>query len=142
MKASDVNALKGQLKDAMVSWSDSMIDQMLPNKVTARTLFKNAIGNALTRFDGKINQLVDSAFLVFGDSNGVIDTDSTIDLLCGMLEEMKPTEYSIGFVDLIVGKGEVKLQFPHNIFSDLVVGDLGGVKLTTDDIKELKNYLS
>lgn len=142
MKASDINALKGQLKDAMVSWSDSMIDQMLPNKVTARTLFKNAIGNALTRFDGKINQLVDSAFLVFGDSNGVIDTDSTIDLLCGMLEEMKPTEYSIGFVDLIVGKGEVKLQFPHNIFSDLVVGDLGGVKLTTDDIKELKNYLS
>lgn len=142
MKASDVNALKGQLKDAMVSWSDSMIDQMLPNKVTARTLLKNAIGNALTRFDGKINQLVDSAFLVFGDSNGVIDTDSTIDLLCGMLEEMKPTEYSIGFVDLIVGKGEVKLQFPHNIFSDLVVGDLGGVKLTTGDIKELKNYLS
>lgn len=142
MKASDVNALKGQLKDAMVSWSDSMIDQMLPNKVTARTLLKNAIGNALNRFDGKINQLVDSAFLVFGDSNGVIDTDSTIDLLCGMLEEMKPTEYSIGFVDLIVGKGEVKLQFPHNIFSDLVVGDLGGVKLTTDDIKELKNYLS
>lgn len=142
MKASDINALKGQLKDAMVSWSDSMIDQMLPNKVTARTLLKNAIGNALTRFDGKINQLVDSAFLVFGDSNGVIDTDSTIDLLCGMLEEMKPTEYSLGFVDLIVGKGEVKLQFPHNIFSDLVVGDLGGVKLTTDDIKELKNYLS
>lgn len=142
MKVSDVNALKGQMKDAMVSWSDSMIDQMLPNKVTARTLFKNAIGNALTRFDGKINQLVDSAFLVFGDSNGVIDTDSTIDLLCGMLEEMKPTEYSIGFVDLIVGKGEVKLQFPHNIFSDLFVGDLGGVKLTTDDIKELKNYLS
>lgn len=142
MKASDINALKGQLKDAMVSWSDSMIDQMLPNKVTARTLFKNAVGNALTRFDGKINQLVDSAFLVFGDSNGVIDTDSTIDLLCGMLEEMKPTEYSIGFVDLIVGKGEVKLQFPHNIFSDLIVGDLGGVKLTTGDIKELKNYLS
>ena len=142
MKASDINAFKGQFKDAIVSWSDSMIDQMLPNKVTARTLFKNAIDNALNRFDGKVNQLVDSAFIVFGDSRGEIDTDSTIDLLCGMLEEMKPTEYSFGIVNLTIGKGEIKLQFPHNIFSDLLVGDLGGVKLTTTDIKELKNYLS
>jgi molybdopterin-binding protein len=142
MKVSDVNAFKGQIKDAMVGWAGSMIDQMLPNKVTARTLFKNAIGNMVNRFDGKVNQLVDSAFLVFGDSAGVIDTDTTIDLLCGMLDEMKPTDYSLGFVNLNVGQGEIKIQFPHNIFSDLVVGDLGGVKLTTSDIKQLKNYLS
>jgi hypothetical protein len=142
MKVSDANAFKGQIKDAMVGWAGSMIDQMLPNKVTARTLFKNAIGNMVNRFDGKVNQLVDSAFLVFGDSAGVIDTDTTIDLLCGMLDEMKPTDYSLGFVNLNVGQGEIKIQFPHNIFSDLVVGDLGGVKLTTSDIKQFKNYLS
>ena len=124
MKVSDVNAFKGQIKDAMVGWAGSMIDQMLPNKVTARTLFKNAIGNMVNRFDGKINQLVDSAFLVFGDSAGVVDTDTTIDLLCGMLDEMKPTDYSLGFVNLNVGQGEIKIQFPHNIFSDLVGGDL------------------
>ena len=142
MKASDVNAFKGKFKDAVVGWAGSMVDQMLPNKVTARTLFKNAIGNAVNRFDGKVNQLVDSAFLVFGDSEGVVDTDTTIDLLCGMLDEMKPTDYSLGFATATIGQGEVKLQFPHNIFSDLVVGDLGGVKLTTSDIKQLKNFLS
>lgn len=142
MKVSDINAFKGQFKDAMVGWAGSMIDQMLPNKVTARTLFKNAIGNIVNRFDGKVNQLVDSAFLVFGDSAGVIDTDTTIDLLCGMLDEMKPTDYPLGFATATIGQGEVRLQFLHNIFSDLVVGDLGGVKLTTSDIKQLKNYLS
>lgn len=142
MKASDVNTFKGQFKDAIVGWAGSMVDQMLPNKVTARTLFKNAIGNAVNRFDGKVNQLVDSAFLVFGDSDGVVDTDTTIDLLCGMLEEMKPTDYSFGFINATIGQGEVKIQFSHNIFSDLVVGDLGGVKFTTSDIKQLKNYLS
>ena len=141
MKASDVNAFKGKFKDAIVGWAGSMVDQMLPNKVTARTLFKNAIGNAVNRFDGKVNQLVDSAFLVFGDSDGVVDTDTTIDLLCGMLEEMKSTDYSFGFVNATIGQGEVKIQFPHNIFSELVVGDLGGVKFTTSDIKQLKNYL-
>ena len=142
MKASDANAFKGQFKDAIVGWAGSMIDQMLPNKVTARTLVKNAIGNAVNRFDGKVNQLVDSAFLVFGDSNGVVDTDTTIDLLCGMLDEMNPTDYSLGFINATIGQGEVKIQFPHNIFSELVVGDLGGVKFTTSDIKQLKNYLS
>lgn len=142
MKVSDVNAFKGQFKDAIVGWAGSMVDQMLPNKVTARTLFKNAIGNAVNRLDGKINQLVDTAFLVFGDVNGNIDTDSTIDMLCSMLEEMKPYDYSFGFVSLTLGQGEIKLQFPHNIFSDLIVGDLGGVKFTTADIKGLKNYLN
>jgi hypothetical protein len=142
MKASDVNAFKGQFKDAVVGWAGSMVDQMLPNKVTARTLFKNAIGNMVNRFDGKVNQLVDSAFLVFGDSEGVVDTDTTIDLLCGMLDEMKPTDYSFGFINATIGQGEIKIQFPHNIFSELVVGDLGGVKFTTSDIKQLKNYLS
>lgn len=142
MKTSDVNAFKGQIKDAIVGWSSSMIDQMLPNRVTARTLFKNAIGNMMTRFDTKINHGVDAIFLMFGDSSGEIDTDSTIDLLCGMLNEMKPSKYSLGIFDVVVGSGEIKVEFPHNIFSDFIVGDLGGVKLTASDIEEFKNYLS
>ena len=63
MKTSDVNAFKGQFKDAIVNWAGSMIDQMLPNRVTARTLFKNAVGNMVNRFDGKVNQAVDAVFL-------------------------------------------------------------------------------
>lgn len=142
MTTSDVNAFKGQFKNAIVGWAGSLIDQMLPNRVTARTLFKNAIGNMVARFDGKINQAVDAVFIMFGDATGTIDTDSTVDLLCGMLNEMKPTQYSLGIVDAIIGQGEIKIQFPHSIFSDFIVGDLSGVKFTTSDIEGLKNYLS
>lgn len=142
MKVSDVNAFKGQIKDAALNWAGSMIDQMLPNKVAARTMFKNAIGNIAGRLDGKINQAVDIAFLMFGDSAGTIDTDSSIDMLCNMLSEMKATEYSFGIVDIVVGQGEIKIQFPHNIFSELLVGDVSGVKITASDIKEIKNYLN
>jgi hypothetical protein len=142
MRVSDINAFKGQFKDAALKWIGSLVDQMLPNKVAARTLFKNAIGNAMARLDGKVNQMVDTAFVVFGDADGVIDTDSTIDLLCDMLKEMPQKEYSFGMVGLKAGKGEVFIEFPHNIFSDLLVGDIGGVKFSTEDIKQLKNYLS
>lgn len=142
MRVSDINAFKGQFKDAALKWVGSLVDQMLPNKVAARTLFKNAIGNAMARLDGKVNQMVDTALMVFGDADGVIDTDSTIDLLCDMLKEMPQKEYSFGMVGLKAGKGEVFIEFPHNIFSDLLVGNLGGVKFSTEDIKQLKNYLS
>lgn len=140
MKVTDVNAFKGQLKDVLVEWAGGLIDQMLPSKVTARVLFKNVIGNAMGRIDGKLNELVDTAFLMFGDSSGVIDTDSMVDMLCSMLSEMKPTDYSLGMLDVTVGGGEIKIKFPHNIFSDLIVGDLGGARITSADIKELKNY--
>ena len=142
MRASDINAFKGQFKDAALNWAGSLVDQMLPNKVAARTLVKNAIGNMLVRLDGKVNQMVDAAFVMFGDAQGVVDTDTTIDLLCDMLQEMPQKEYPLGIVSLKVGKGEVFIEFPHNIFSDLVMGDLGGVKFTASDIKQLKNYLS
>jgi hypothetical protein len=142
MRVSDVNAFKGQLKDAALKWAGSLVDQMLPNKVAARTLFKNAIGNVLVRLDGKINQLVDTAFVMFGDVDGVVDTDSAIDLLCDMFKEMPQKEYTFGMIGLKAGRGEIYMEFPHNIFSDLLVGDLGGVKFTTEDIKQLKNYLS
>ena len=141
MRVSDVNAFKGQFKDAALKWTGSLVDQMLPNKVAARTLAKNAIGNVLVRLDGKVNQMVDAVFIMFGDAQGVVDTDTTIDLLCDMLQEMPQKEYPLGMISLKVGKGEVFIEFPHNIFSDLLVGDLGGVKFTTSDIKQLKNYL-
>ena len=141
MRVSDINAFKGQFKDAALKWTGSLVDQMLPNKVAARTLVKNAIGNVLVRLDGKVNQMVDAVFIMFGDAQGVVDTDTTIDLLCDMLQEMPQKEYPLGMISLKVGKGEVFIEFPHNIFSDLLVGDLGGVKFTTSDIKQLKNYL-
>ena len=142
MKVSDINAFKGQLKTAALNWSCSLVDQILPNKVASRTLVKNAIGNVLVRLDGNINQMIDNAFVLFGDTDGVIDTDTTIDLLCDMLKEMPLKEYSFGFISTKIGKGEVFIEFPHNIFSDLLVGDVGGVKFSTDDFKQLKNYLS
>jgi hypothetical protein len=142
MRVSDVNAFKGQFKDASLKWAGSLVDQMLPNKVAARTLVKNAIGNVLARLDGKVNQMVDTAFVMFGDADGVVDTDSTIDLICDMLKEMPQKEYSLGMLSAKVGKGEVFIAFPHGIFSDLLVGDVGGVRFTTEDFKQLKNYLS
>ena len=139
MKTADINAFKGQIKDNILKWVETQIDQMLPNKVAARALLKNAAGNVLARFDQKIDQGVDAAFLMFGDAQGNIDSDVLVDRLCEMLQEMPPTDYALGPIGATVGSGEIVIQFPHNVFSDLIVGNLGGAKITANDINQIMN---
>ena len=138
MKTSDINAFKGKIKNAILAWSSDQIDQLLPNKVAARAMFKNAATNLVERYDHKINQGIDAAFLMLGDPQGNIDSDSLVDLVCDMLKEMPPTDYSLGPVGATVGKGEIILQFPGGLISDLIVGGLGGGRITTADIQKIK----
>lgn len=141
MKTSDINLLKGKVKDAALGWISSQIDYLLPNKVAGRAMLKNAANNLLTRFDGKINEGIDAAFLLFADQNGNIDSDTVVDSLCSMFEEMDITEYSFYGFDAKIGKGEMCIEFPRSFLSELIAGELGGVKITSSDIKQIKDYL-
>lgn len=138
MKTADINALKGKTKDAILAWIGVQIDQMLPNRAAARTFLKNAAGNMLARLDHKVDQGIDAAFLVLGDVQGSIDTDSLVDLFCDMLKEMQPTDYDLGPIAATVGRGEICLRFPGGFLCDLIAGGLGGAKITTADIQQIK----
>lgn len=138
MKTADINALKGKTKDALLAWIGGQIDQMLPNRATARTFLKNAAGNLLAKYERKIDQGIDAAFLMVGDAQGNIDTDSLVDIVCDMLKEMQPTDYSVGPIAATVGRGEICLRFPEGILCDLIAGGLGGAKITTADIQQIK----
>ena len=51
MKTTDINLLKGKVKDAALTWVDAQIDYILPNKAAGRALLKNAANNVLSRYD-------------------------------------------------------------------------------------------
>ena len=142
MRTTDINAFKGQVKDNILKWVGAQIDQMLPDKVAARAMFKNMAGNVLAKFDHKIDQGIDAAFLMFGDSSGNIDSDIVVNFVCDCLKEMSPTDYALGPIGATVGKGEIRIQFPRSVFSDLIVGSLEGVRITTSDIQEIKKYFN
>ena len=141
MKTSDVNLLKGKVKDAALGWIDSQIDYLLPNKVASRALLKKAANNILKRFDEKINDGVDAAFFLLADEHGNIDGDTMVDTLCSMLDEMDVAEYSFYGFDAKIGKGEMCIEFPRGFLSELIAGELGGVKITSADIKQIKDFL-
>lgn len=139
MRTADINRFKGQIKDALLAWTGAQIDQLLPNRIAARVMLKNAAGNIIARYDAKIDQGVDALFLMLGDKDGTIDTNTVVDTLCDLLKEMPPTDYAVGPIGAKVGHGEIVAQLPGGLFSDIIIGDLGGFRITTSDIQELKN---
>lgn len=141
MITNDINQFKGNIKDAIVSWAGDRIDQILPNRVASRAILKNAVGNCLNRYSEEVDKGVDTIFLLLGDKEGRINSDTMIDTLCGMLDEMAPKSYPLGPFSATVGRGTIDIRFPNSFFSELVAGDLGGVKITTSDLKEIKNLL-
>jgi hypothetical protein len=141
MKTNDINLMKGKVKDAVLTWVDAQIDCLLPNKAAGRSLLKNAANNILTRYDEKINKGMDAAFILLADKDGKMDSDTIVDSLCSMLDEMTPSEYAFFGFEAKIGSGEICVDFPRSFLSELIAGDIGGVKITSADIKQIKDYL-
>lgn len=141
MKIEDVNQFKGELKSAFQQWGESKINELFADRAAARTFMKNGLNNMMHRFDNKVNSYIDTFFLFVADESGTVDSDTMIDTLAGLFKEMKERKYPFGMVDVTVGNGQLSIDLPHNIFLEMLVGDLGKVKFTTEDIKDFKNYL-
>lgn len=142
MRTTDVNAFKGETKTAIQGWLSHKVDDIFPNKPQTRVVAKNAINNGLNRMDEKLNGYIGTLFLLFADESGTIDTTTLVDGVASLLDEMNPSEYELGPFKAVVGNGEVAVRFPHNAFIEMIAGDLGGVRFTSSDIKELKNYFN
>lgn len=142
MKTTDVNAFKGQLKDAVQEWLNRKADEIFPNKVAARTYAKRAINNAMFKFDDKINGYVETLFLIFGDEHGTIDSDTLVDGAVSLLGEMKPIDFDFWALRLTVGNGEIAMRFPHNALVESLTDGHEGYRFTSSDIKEMKNYFN
>ncbi len=141
MKIEDINKFKGIMKSALQDWGEAKIDEMLPNKAAPKAFLKNGLNNLMVRQDENLNKWIDNLFLFVSDENGIIDSDTMIDTLAGIFKEMPKKEYSFGSFDIAAGSGEVIVSFPHNFLIDMLVGDTGSVKLTTEDILDLKNMI-
>ncbi len=142
MKATDINKFKGDFKTAIQEWVEYRIDELFPNKPQTKVLLKRGLNNYLSRADGKLNGMIDNSLLFITDENGTIDTDVAIDMFVDMFKEMDIQEYKIGMIPITVGKGEIVAELPHNPLLDMVVGNLGKVKITSADFLELKELFT
>lgn len=142
MRTNDVNAFKGETKAAVQSWLSRKVDEIFPNRPQMRVVAKNAINNGLNRMDERLNGYIDTLFILFADEKGTIDSATLVDGVASLLDEMSSSEFDVGPFKASVGKGEIAVRFPHNAFIEMIAGDLDGVRFTSSDIKEMKNYFN
>lgn len=142
MRTEDISKFKGQLKSALQQWGNNKIDEVFPNKPQIKAFAKNGLNNIMARCDEKLNRWIDT-FMVFAASeNGTIDTDQVVDMAAEMFKELEPHVYQLEFMDIEIGRGEVAFHLPQNMLFDLLLGKSGTIKLTTDDLLELKEMFN
>lgn len=141
MKKNDLNLFKGEIKNAIQAWGDSKIDSIFPDKPAAKSFFKNGFHNLLAKEDERINKYLDMAFLFVADEQGVIDSDVLIENINSIFKEMEVKEYDFRGFHASVGRGEITIGFPQNFLLDMIFSG-GSLRFTTDDINDLKSFLS
>lgn len=142
MKVSDINVFKDKVKNSLISWANNKVDILFPNKPQVRAIVKNGICNIMWRVDKDINSYIDNLVLFLGDKDGNVDTDSMVDMAVNIFNEMEESNLDLGMVSIRTNRGELFIDLPNNIFLNMLVGNLGSVRLTSEDFKELKNYLN
>ena len=141
----DINHLKGDIKTALMQWSESKLNSLCmahPQLKPMSVYLRRGLTNYIDRIEDKVDSAVDMLLLFVADKDGNIDTDMLINDAVEMFKLTDVHEAKIGIFDLTYGAGEVVLSLPHNPILDIFVGDLGVVKLTADDLLELRNYLT
>ena len=142
MKATDINKFKGDLKTTLQEWSEYKIDELFPVRPQTKVILKRGLNNYLSKTDDKLNNIIDKSLLFITDENGTIDTDTAIDMFIDLFKEMDIQEYRLGMIPITIGKGEIVAEIPHHPLLDMVVGNLGKVKITSSDLLELKELFN
>ncbi len=143
MKAEDLTKFKGEIKTAMQHWGEAKIDELFPGKAAAKTFMKNGLNNVMNRYDQQMNQYIDYLFMFVANEKGVVDSDVMVDTMAGMFREIDPVQqYRFGMVDVTVGKGELGIHLPDNMFLNMLVGNRGVIKFTAEDILDFKNLFN
>ena len=84
MKVTDINKFKGDLKTAVQEWGENRIDELFPNSPSKKVFLKRGFTNWLSKKDGNLNKMIDNSLFFITDENGVVDTDSAIDMILSL----------------------------------------------------------
>lgn len=136
--------LTGDLKNAVRKWAYGKIDELSvsrPKLKAASVYLKRGLNNFMEREDKRINSMVDGLTMFVADKDGNIDTDMLIDDAVAMFKEMDVNYVEMGIFGVEYGKGAVTVNIPHNVFLDMIFGDLGKITITADDLLEIKSLM-
>ena len=137
-----ITEIKNRLVDSVERWGGSLIDtlgEQHPKISPLKLYIKRGLHNSLSRYDAEIERAIDNVMLFVGDERGEYQVSEVWDDLLGILGEMDEMDISLGVVDATIGKGNIAIHLPRNPIIGMFFGDVGTVRITGEDLRELKN---
>lgn len=137
--------LTADIKKSVKMWGEKKIDELCaerPRMKAASVYLKRGLNNWLDREEARVDEMVSTLTLFAADKEGNIDTNTLIDDAVNVFREMEVNYTKVGAFGVEYGKGAVTISIPHNILLDMIFGNLGQVKITADDLLELRKLMS
>lgn len=137
--------LKTNLIDSLRTWGHERISAFVkdnPKLLPLKGSLDRFVNNILIREDEWIKGKIDTAMLFIADENGNVDKSMLLDEAMNIFKEMEETKINVGGMDIMIGKGTIKIPIPRNPLTSMFFGDTGAIKMTESDFAELKSLFT
>ena len=145
MNITEIESMKDKLVDTLGLWADDRITSLAnsnPRLEVASVYMKRGVNNYLHREKERIGKVIDYAFLFMCDENGKVDFSTFFNDLMAIFRDMDEIPFSLGLTAGTIGKGVIRIQIPDNIFTNILFGNMGSIKVTESDIKDLFDLIT
>lgn len=140
----NVTTLKDKFLDSIDLWLEERVDDLLkgnPSLAIPSIYLKRGCHNIINKYENKISNSIDNVSLFIADENGNIDANTMFNDAMELFNSIDETNFEIGIVSGVVGKGKVVINIPDNIFTNIVFGSKKSITFNEDDFIELKSLL-
>lgn len=140
----NVTTLKDKFLDSIDLWLEERVDDLLkgnPSLAIPSIYLKRGCHNIINKYENKISNSIDNVSLFIADENGNIDANIMFNDAMELFNSIDETNFEIGIVSGVVGKGKVVINIPDNIFTNIVFGSKKSITFNEDDFIELKSLL-
>ena len=118
---------------------DRMVSDLLGQLMPDNSLRFRAQRGISKIIKDKINVEMVVPFLE--DESGNLDLDNLSSEIIELVATLPPQKMNFGPVEVAFSGQDLKISWPKNVISTLLVGDVGSVRLTSQDIAQLIEYI-
>lgn len=140
----ETEKLTEDIKKAVKVWGEKKIDELCatqPKMKAASVYLKRGLNNWLDREEKQVDEMVNTLTLFVADKEGNIDTDTLVNDAVNIFREMDVNYAELGYFGVEYGKGVVTIHIPHNVLLDMIFGELGQIRITAEDLLEIKQLM-
>lgn len=145
MDVLSVQDFKEKMLGNLEVWAESRIDSLAeanPHLRVISVYVKRGLHNYIAKSKGRIGEVVDRAAMFLCDEDGNVNAETLFDDAMSLFRTVPETQVDIPPVNLTVGKGSIRISLPESPFSSLLFGETRSIRITEDDLMELKRMLA